>query len=95
MGKLKKIREKYFLLLSSLSELVHFNTDFSLYESLKELEKAAPVNPNFERTLKQNILNEYCRQCCSELIDFVFKDEAQLVFDWVSSHVDINILKRN
>lgn len=93
-GKINKIREKYFALLSSLSELVRFNTDFSLYESLKELEKAAPVNPNFERTLKQNILNWYCRQCCSELIDFVFKDEAQLVFDWASSHVDINILKR-
>ena len=58
------------------------NDDFSLYSSLEELRAVSPVNPDFEKTLKQNIGNSYCRQFCYELMDTLFKKEAALLFDW-------------
>jgi hypothetical protein len=66
-----------------MSEVLSLNTDFSLYHSLKELEKAAPTNPDFEITLKRNISNDYCTQPCYELVNYIFKAEGEVVFNWL------------
>lgn len=85
---LAEIRKTYIRLLTSLSDLVRFNPDFSLYATFNALKQTAPVNPDFEKTLKQNIINNYCRQCCGELIDFVFIDEADALFDMAEGKCD-------
>lgn len=72
----------YLILHDALKELLGENDDFSLYSSLEELRAVSPVNPDFEKTLKQNIGNSYCRQFCYELMDTLFKKEAALLFDW-------------
>ena len=92
--KIDLIQVRYNELLSRLSELLRFNPDFSLYASLKELEKTAPVNPRFADTLKNNIGNDYCRQCCSELIDFLFIGEAAAVFEWAKTRGDKSVPKK-
>lgn len=90
--KISAIQEEYRKLIDLLSDLIWKNPDFSVYSTLQELEETAPVNPKFERTLKQNILNQYCQQCCSELIDHVFKEEAELVFEFAKNPYDREIL---
>ncbi len=80
---MREIRTLYEKLISHLSDLLWKTADFSLLSTLKSLKQAAEVNPRFERTLKNNILNVYCRQYCSELTDFVFKDEAEMMFEWL------------
>lgn len=77
------LKRQYFELLEIMSDLLHLNSDFSIYQSLKELEQVAPTNPDFEITLKRNICNGYCAQPASELVDHVFKAEAEVVFQWL------------
>ncbi len=86
LGLVKKI---YLTLLADLSDMIRFNPDFSLFASFEALKQTAPVNPDFENTLKQNIINDYCRQCCNELIDFVFIPEAEAVFDVADGKFDM------
>jgi hypothetical protein len=74
----------YMNLHNALKKLLSANDDFSLYSTLEYLRKVAPVNPDFEKTLKQNIGNEYCRQYCYELMDSLFGKEAELLFDWLA-----------
>ena len=56
----------------------HINT-------LKDIEKTAPTNPNFEVVLKRNISNKYCSQPAYELAAYPFADEAKAYFDLLSS----------
>ncbi len=82
----------YMRLIRLLADLLWKGTDFSVYDSLTELKAVAPVNPDFERILKENILNEYCVQYCAELIDNVFISEAKNSFKWFSERGDFSEL---
>lgn len=79
------LKQHYMTLLDIMAEILCLNTDFLIYHSLKELEAAAPTNPNFEITLKRNISNEYCSQPTYELVTQVYKYEGETVFDWLAS----------
>lgn len=74
----------YIELHDTLKKLLSANDDFSLNKTFEDLHAVSPVNPNFEKTLKQNIGNEYCRQFCYELMDILFKKESSLLFDWIA-----------
>ena len=73
-------------LLASLYDLLCLNDDFSMYHTLLHLQNTAPCNPNFEKVLKQNIEDEYCRQYCSEQIRALYIPECNVFFDWLNSH---------
>lgn len=92
---IKEAKKHYMALLALLAEVLHYNDDFSLYASLKRLSDAAVTNPDFEATLKNNILNEYCSQYCAELADSVFKYEAEKVFEWFDEPYEIGTLWKN
>lgn len=77
------LKQKYLEFMDIMAQLLSLSSDFSMYESLKSLQKVAPVNPNFELTLKRNISNEYCTQPAYELITQVFIEEGIAVFDWM------------
>ncbi len=81
MKKIDVLANLYSALISLLADLLSFNDEFSLYSTLEYLKNSAPTNPNFEKTLKENILNDYCRQYCTELVDFVFEPEADALFE--------------
>lgn len=84
-GEAVRARKKQYMgLLDSMSDILNLHSDFSIYRSLKQIEAAAPTNPNFEITLKRNICNSYCAQPAAELVEFVFKAEAETVFDWLT-----------
>lgn len=75
------IKEYYLRLMKCLSDLLSFNDDYSLIKSFEELKKTEKFNPDFEITLKKNICNEYCKQYCIELFDYVFIKSTEDVFN--------------
>ena len=79
----KKKQEVYFILHDTLKKLLSLSDDFSVYQTLIAIQTTAPTNPNFEKTLKENIGCSYCRQYAFELMDTLFKKEARLVFGWM------------
>ncbi len=91
---LKEEKEHYLYLMALLSDLLRSAKDFSVYETLKGLSDVAPVNPDFERTLKENILNVYCRQYATELIDEVFLKEGEEVFRWIKEPYELELLRK-
>ena len=54
-------------LIRKLTDLLAAHEDYSLYDSLERLKKCQPTNPYFERTLKANGENNYCRSFIHEL----------------------------
>ena len=86
--KLLIYKEAYLKLLDIMGNLLTLNDDFSIYHTLKELEKTAPTNPNFEITLKRNICNGYCSQAANELVNEMFIPEGEAVFDALINSTD-------
>lgn len=80
--KLAEVKALYFELLDIMVEVMALNDDHSMLASLNALKEVAPVNPNFEITLKRNIMNLYCVQPAVELMG-VLKAEAEAAFDWI------------
>lgn len=73
-------------LTESLAELLGRHDDFSLSASLERLRAAAPVNPVFERTLKENADNPYCRSYIYELVREVYLPEMRLLFSNIAEN---------
>ena len=92
--KIETAKEHYRYLLTLLAELLRNGKDFSIYETLKGLSDTAPVNPDFERTLKENILNDYCCQYAVELIDGVFLKEGEAAFDFMNQPYETALLRK-
>ena len=83
LGNIDEREEKiaeYFTLLDALRDLLSQSSDFSLYETIEALKREAPVNPNFEITLKKNNGCRYNRTFAYEIIDAVYKKEAEAAF---------------
>lgn len=80
--KLAETKAFYFEVLEVMAELVTLNDDRSILATLEGLKKVAPVNPDFEVTLKRNISTPYCSQPAVELMD-LFRKEAEFAFDWM------------
>lgn len=78
----------YMTALKLMERLLGNSTDYSIYESFLELKNVAPVNPNFETTLKKNICNVYCSQAAYELVGNVFAPEAKNAFEWMKQGGD-------
>ena len=83
--RLNRMREQYRALLNVMGRVLSLNPDFSMITTLKGLEEVAPVNPDFERTLKENLCNGYCLQAAYEPVTFLFTQEVDVGFDWLMS----------
>lgn len=75
----------YLECLNTLAEVISLNSDNSILSTLNGLKTVAPVNPDFELTLKHNICCGYCEQTAYELIVGRFIDEGRDAFDWLLS----------
>lgn len=75
------VKDLYFETLDIMTDLLSTNPDFSLLKSLRDLQATAPTNPEFEATLKRNILNNYCSQPAYELVAYQYKAEAETIFE--------------
>lgn len=70
----------------ALAALLAEHEDYSLRASLEKLKAVSPVNPQFERTLKENANNMYCRSYIAELVRDVYLPEQKLLFEALRKH---------
>lgn len=64
-------------LLNLLSKLLSTHSDFSLYNTLTEIGKFQKIYDGFERTLKNNSTNRYCRTAVFETVREVLIPEME------------------
>lgn len=78
-----KIKVHYLEIMKVFAKVLSLNDDFLILKTLEDLKKTAPVNPDFEITLKRNICCPYCEQAAYELIVGRYIGESTDVFDWL------------
>ena len=64
-----------------LADILASHEDYSMYDTLKEMQTKHECNPNFEYTLKGNAENGYCRAYIHELTKSVYQEEFRLLAD--------------
>ncbi len=77
-------------LMHSLGDILAASPEFSLYASLLDLQAKHECCPNFEKTLKGNAENLYCRSYITELVFSVYLPEFQLVEQWIEQRLAEN-----
>jgi len=82
-------------LLDALGDITGSADEFSMYASLKRLERATrigdidpKVNPHSEQTLKSNAENDYCRSHHYELVRHLYAPELRSYWEWVLKKID-------
>ena len=75
-------------MLELLAELLAAHPDYSLYESLLLLQKHPQCNPDFEKTLKGNAENGYCRAYIYELACEIYRPELHLAADFIRKRME-------
>ena len=70
-------------MLSVFSDVLSVHEDNSLYHSFTALSKNRPINPYFENTLKDNVINWYCRTSIYEAAEGIYKKEFAFFKDWM------------
>lgn len=81
-------------LMQQLGDLLALSDDFSLYATMKRLERARELggvtprlNPHTEQTLKGNSENSYCRAHQYELVRYVYQTELDEYWKWANSQL--------
>ncbi|MBR4863476.1 MAG: hypothetical protein IKU07_02775 [Oscillospiraceae bacterium] len=82
---LQKLQKVYQLLMDIAVRLLGICPDFSMAQTLEALRETAPVNPNFEITLKHNLCNNYCLQAAFEPAKLIYQKETEYAFSWLMS----------
>jgi hypothetical protein len=92
--KLQQLAELNKGLMDSLADVLAQSDEFSMYASLKRLERAQPlggveptINPHSEQTLKSNAENDYCRSHHYELVRHVYRPQLDVYWEWVLGQV--------
>jgi len=82
-------------LMDALADVLALSDDFSMHASLKQLERARPlnevaptINPHSELTLKSNAENSYCRSQHYELVRHVYRPELDAYWEWVLGRIE-------
>ncbi len=94
-ARVRKLADLSKRLLDGLADVLALSDDYSMYASLKNLEKARPlggvqpiVNSHSEQTLKSNAENDYCRSHHYELVRHVYRAELEAFWDWALGKIE-------
>ncbi|MBE6712139.1 MAG: hypothetical protein E7580_01320 [Ruminococcaceae bacterium] len=66
------------------ARILAVSEEFSIYHTHENLKTVTNVNPCFEETLKNNLINNYCRSSACEAARFVYLPEMKLLFEKLS-----------
>ena len=80
-----KLKEQYTNLMNVTVDILNSSPEFSMHQTMEALKRSAPVNPNFEITLKHNLCNGYCLQAAYEPAKYIYANEVELGFNWLLS----------
>ena len=83
LSELEKAMGTALDIISLLAELLGSHNDYSLYATLERMRSVTDVNPDFERTLKNNAECLYCRGYIYENARYLYVPEAKLLFNEV------------
>ncbi len=75
-------------LLNSLTDLLSLSEDFSLLSSFNRLKTVTKVNPNFEKTLKNNAECNYCRSFIYENCKYLYIPEMDILLSEVKRCIE-------
>ena len=70
-------------MLDLFGDVLGLHEDNCMYYSLLDLKKNREINPHFENTLKDNVINWYCRTSAYEAVKGVYKKEFSVFKDWM------------
>ena len=77
-------------LMNCFGNILAASPEFSLHASLLDLQAKHECYPDFEKTLKGNAENFYCRTAITELVFNVYLPEYQLVEEWIEERLNEN-----
>lgn len=78
--EMEKICDVAVKLMEEMTDILGTHEDFSLLDSLNALKAVTEVNPNFERTFKNNASNTYCRSYIYENAAYLYLPEMKALF---------------
>jgi hypothetical protein len=70
-----------------LSDILEAHEDYSMYQSLLDLQRKHECNPDFEYTLKGNGENNYCRSYVYEMVKPVYLNEFKITAKSILRHL--------
>ena len=77
-------------MLDVFADVLGLHEDNCMYHSLSDLKKNREINPHFESTLKDNVINWYCRTSAYEEVKGVYKKEFAVFKDWMFNKLSSN-----
>jgi len=77
-------------MLDLFGDVLGLHEDNCMYHSLLDLNKNREVNPHFENTLKDNVINWYCRTSAYEAVKGVYKKEFTVFKEWMLNKLSSN-----
>ena len=88
-----KLLEKSIELAKLMTELLSQHRDYSLSSTYEKLYDEAPVNPQFDRTLKENASCEYNRTQVYEHFKYLYVPEMEIAQKWAKDCAEHNEIK--
>jgi len=88
--QIREILEYNEKMLCIFKEILGLHEDYSMYHSLLELKKNRPINPYFENTLKENVVNWYCRTSAYEAVEGIYIKEFAVFKKWLEEKIEAN-----
>ncbi len=85
-----KLLDTTYRLNEILLQVLAGHEDYSMYETLKRIRATAPVNPDFEPTLKNNSSHSYCRAAIYESARALYLPEMEILFDAAREAMKVN-----
>ncbi|MFA6931190.1 MAG: alpha-N-acetylglucosaminidase TIM-barrel domain-containing protein [Lentisphaeria bacterium] len=77
-------------MLTLFGQLLAAHPDYSMYQSLLLLQKHPECNPDFEKTLKGNAENGYCRSYITELVNEIYRPELALAAGIIRKRIELD-----
>lgn len=77
-------------MLDIFGDVLGLHEDHSMYHSLLDLKKNREINPYFEDTLKDNVINWYCRTSAYEAVKGVYQKEFVVFKAWILNKLCVN-----
>ncbi|MBO7148266.1 MAG: hypothetical protein J6V93_00250 [Clostridia bacterium] len=72
-----RYKDLYMAIIRKYADFLEHSPDHSMYKTLCELKRECPVPDYFDRTLKNNFLDGYCRQASYEAVKYLYIGESE------------------
>jgi hypothetical protein len=75
-----RYKDVYMALIRKYADFLEHSPDHSMYKTLSDLKRECAVPDYFDKTLKNNFLDGYCRQASFEAVKYLYIGESENAF---------------